>query len=354
MKKIFSIVMLLAVMCGAMAQNPGTREYVSALVTFSDTNMLPQDTLNKYGVTIQTRSGRMATALIDATRYQAFLNANLVERVQPSTRVFLRDEQIGGEGHHHGMHQCKHDGTHKCIGDAKHQCNHDGKHQCKHEGSREEVRTDLIPEKDILNDEAKGWYVGLLLGGSNNNMAIDYARNNGTWYSDRGINIEARAGYQFNQWFGIRSGLQLISKNYITDLEVKYLDNKDVYRTYYNDMYLQLPLMADLSIGGEDVRIHFMAGGYAGYWLSQWRHGYVYVAGDPRPYTGDAYSFVEGYDNRFDAGLAGGLGLNLRVSPAWQLQFEGNYYHGLVSVAKTPYKLYNRAWTFGMGVTYHF
>lgn len=328
MKKILTIAMLLAVMGGAMAQNQGTREYVSALVTFADTNFLPQDTLSKYGVFIQTRSGRMATALIDATKYQMFLNANLVERVQPSTRVNLRDEQIMG----------------RCSG----KCDH---HK---QGRREDVRTDLISQNDILDDEARGWYLGLMLGGSSNQMEVKNARTSGTWYSDRGISTEIRTGYQFNQWFGIRSGLSLISKNYVTDLNVKYIDITNVYRTYYRDLYLQLPLMGDLSVGGEDVRIHFMFGGYMAYWLTQWRHGYVYVADDPRPFQGDAYSFVEGYDNRFDAGLAGGIGLNLRVSPAWQLHFEGNYYHGLVSTAKNPFATYNRTWTFGMGLTYHF
>lgn len=327
MKKIFTIVLLLAVMSGAMAQNQGTREYVSALITFNDTNMLPQDTLNKYGVVLQTRSGRMANGLIDATKYQMFLNSNLVERVQPSTRVYLRDEQVNGT----------------CKG----KCDH-------HKGNREDVRTDLIPQQDILDDEARGCFLGFTLGGTNNRMVVDYARTAGKWYADRGVNFEVVAGYQFNQWFGIRSGLGVLTKNYITDLEINYIDISDEYRTYYRDVYLQLPLMADLSVGGEDVRIHFRFGGYAAYWLSQWRHGYVYVADDPRPFVGDAYHFVEGYDNRFDAGLAGGLGLGLRVSPAWQLHFEGNYYHGFISTAKSPYKTYNRTWTFGMGATYHF
>ncbi len=34
--------------------------------------------------------------------------------------------------------------------------------------------------------------------------------------------------------------------------------------------------------------------------------------------------------------------------------FEGNYYHGLISVAKSPSKMFNRTWNFGMGVVYHF
>lgn len=327
MKKILAFALLFAVMAGAMAQQ-GTKEYVSALITFADTNLIPQDSLNKYGVVLQTRSGRMATALINADKYQAFLNSNLVERVQPSTRVFLRDEQINA-------------------------LPEDKKHDCCKGGDHKDCRKHLIPEEDIRNDEAKGWYLGLMLGGASNSMDVKSARWSGTWYGGRGLDLEARCGYQFNQWFGIRSGLTLLNKNYATYLNVKYLDLEDKYYTTYNNMYLQLPVLADLSVGGEDVRINFTFGGYAGYWLTQWRHGYVYVADDPRPYSGDAYSFVEGSDNRFDAGLAGGLGLTFRVSPAWQLQFEGTYYHGLLSTAK-DFETYNRTWVFDMGLTYHF
>lgn len=326
MKKILSIALLLAVMAGAMAQNQGAREYVSALVTFADTNLIPQDSLNKYGVVLQTRSGRMATALIDASKYQSFLNAGLVERVQPSTRVFLRDEQINA------MPEQK---------------------ECCKEHAGKNVRQNLIPKEDILNDEAKGWYLGMLVGGSSNHIDVQSARWSGYWYTGRGVNLEARVGYQFNQVFGIRSGLSLLSKNYYTNLLVSYNDYKDYYSTNHTNLYLQLPLMADLSIGGEDVRLNFMFGGYCAYWASQWRQGYVYVADDPRPYTGNAYSFVDGSDNRFEAGLAGGIGLSMRVSSHWMLRFEADYYHGLISTAK-DFDTYNRTWTFGMGVTYHF
>lgn len=331
MKKILSIALMLAFMAGAMAQTQNTTEYVSALITFNDTTMIPQDSLNKYGVVLQTRSGRMATALIEASKYAAFANANLVERIQPSTRVHLRSEQVNPEL-----------AQHKCNGSHESDC-------CK----RKDVRQNLIPEKDILNDEAKGFYLGLLLGGATNRLDVQSARWSGTWYAGRGLNLEARFGYQFNQWFGIRSGVSCLSKNYYTDLEVSYLDYLDTLSTSYNNLYVQVPLMADFSIGSEDVRINFMFGGYCAYWASQWRQGYVYVNDDPRPYAGNAYNFVEGSDNRFDAGLAGGIGLSLRCSNHWTLHFEGDYYHGLLSTAK-DFKTYNRTWTFGMGLTYHF
>lgn len=337
MKKSLIILTLLALMGSAFAQNQGTKEYVSALITFRAESNVPQDSLNKYGVIIQTRSGRMATALIEAEQYQAFLMSNLVERVQPSTRVFLHSDQV------------KEDGAFTTTPYRRHQVKAD-----ERPDKREDVRRHIIPEEDIRNDEAKGWYVGLMLGGSSNTMQVKNAMWSGTWYSQRGLNVEARAGYQFNEWFGIRSGLGLVSKNYSTDLQVDFSGATDSYQTYHQNQYIQLPVMADLSIGGETLRIHFMAGCYAAFWASQYRDGYIYVANDSRPYTGWTYRFVEGYDYRFDAGLAGGLGLTMQVTPNWQLHFEGNYYHGLLSTAQKPYKTFNRTWTFGMGLTYHF
>ena len=204
MKKTLFIVLLMALMGGAFAQNEGTTEYVSALITFRDGSNVPQDSLNKYGVIIQTREGRMANALIEASLYQAFLNANLVERVTPSTRVVLLNNQKNSQGVYSV------DPTTKRSEVVKEETG--------------DVRRHIIPEQDIRNDEAKGWYVGLMLGGSSNTLDVQKTIFNGQWYSYRGLNLEARAGYQFNEWFGIRTGLALISKNYATKLNVSYND----------------------------------------------------------------------------------------------------------------------------------
>ena len=179
MKKTLFIVLLMALMGGAFAQNEGTTEYVSALITFRDGSNVPQDSLNKYGVIIQTREGRMANALIEASLYQAFLNANLVERVTPSTRVVLLNNQKNSQGVYSV------DPTTKRSEVVKEETG--------------DVRRHIIPEQDIRNDEAKGWYVGLMLGGSSNTLDVQKTIFNGQWYSYRGLNLEARAGYQFNK-----------------------------------------------------------------------------------------------------------------------------------------------------------
>ena len=131
MKKALIIVTLLALMGNAFAQNQGTKEYVSALITFRAESNVPQDSLDKYGVIIQTRSGRMATALIDAEQYQSFLMSNLVERVQPSTRVFLHSNQIKEDG-------VRIDTPHRQQVKFNEQPD-----------KREDVRHHIIPEEDI-------------------------------------------------------------------------------------------------------------------------------------------------------------------------------------------------------------
>lgn len=366
----------LLVMGGAMAQTGKTmKEYVSVLVTFS--KEVPQDSLDKYGVVLQERVGLTARGLVEADRYQAFVASDLVERVQPSTRVLLGEGQVfvgapqhkcSGEHHdgakcsgqHHGNAECHHakDGGKAELRQAPKK---DDNERCAvREGrdrqQRAEVRQHLIDEQTIANDEARGWYVGLMLGGTRNSVRVEQVpveMGDATWLTNQGINFEARAGYQFNQWFGIRSGLQLLSKNYATEKVVNGAGDPQYLDTRHSNMYLQLPVMADFSFGSEVVRVHVMFGGYAGWWCSQYRNGYIYSP-EGTSGMGWKYGFEEGLDSRFDAGLAGGASISLRVTPKWQLHFGGDYFYGLVSCKQDPCKLYNKTSAFEMGMTYHF
>lgn len=373
MKKTFIFVMLLALMGGAMAQNKAVNEYVSVLLTLNDTNLLPQETLAKYGVKIQTHQGRMATALISAENYQAFLNAGLVERVQPSTRVFLTEEQSNApvaENHLIRRDFAQHD---KAV------CNHPvgTEHPLRAvpaprqhtpaacEEDDDVVRYHLIPEDEIRNEDASGFYLGLQLGNCHNFL---YG-SDGASYLERGLNLDLRAGYQFNSWFGIRSGLSLMSKAYGYDFAYIFRPNADdpstEYETsdyyYHRNTYLQLPVMADLSVGGENVRLHLMLGGYAAFALSHYSEDYI--NGDIFP-TNAGNGFPSSDYRRWDAGLAGGLGLTLNLTPAWQFHVECDYYHSLINVIPdirlteigylSGVHGMNRTIAFSTGLTYHF
>jgi len=340
----------LTVLCSCAFAQHKTQEYVSALVTFT-TERCPQDSLDKYGVRVTSDNRLTAYVLVPVERYDAFVASDLVSKVIPSNHVFLPVCDQHKDKCKHDGKECKHDGK-DCTHDHK-DCKHDGK-DCKHAGKdckhQDQIRRDLIPENVILDDEAEGWYIGLLLGGSSNMLRVSKAPLSGNYYSGNGLNLDVRGGYQFTTWFGIRSGLQLVSKNFSSDL----LYNNTVYGTYYQNYYLQLPVMADFSVGNNVVRLHGMVGGYCAWWMTQMRNGFVY---SPKGTTGTGYKqgFESDMDQRWDAGLAGSLALSFRIAPAWQLYFEGNYYYGLTSFMKADYgKIKNRTATFGMGVTYQF
>lgn len=357
MKRFILLFAALFIMGGAMAQTGGQnkpKEYVSVLLTFSS-RQFPMDSLNAYGVKIQARTGITANALIPAENYQAFLQSGIAERVQPSTRVILN----GNEGEdnsyrpHHphpdvvADHRPDHrdEGTQAPRGDKP--CHRPGDKPCPHHhGERPERGEDIA----LDNEDARGFYLGILLGDSRNKLRIEKIDNlSGAWYSAHGIDAQLLLGYQFNRWFGIRTAAQFVNKNYATNLKF----HQKKYETTYNNLYLQAPLLMDFSVGGRNARLHIMLGGYCGYWMTQYRHGYIY---SPNGTSGIGYKsgFEEGYNEHLDGGAAAGLGLTFRLSPACLLHLEGTYYHGLMSTTVAPNSTFNRSYTLDMGISYHF
>lgn len=363
MRKLFVTILLLAVVGGISAQNVGDRggrtaatEYVSVVITFNE-ERCPADSLKAYGVVLQKDEGFFASALVPANRYAAFCASKLVASVQPSTRVYLNPTALtespasakaaaetstaARPAHPVTPRQVSEEAANDAAADRP------AVHRTRR--GQENVRRHLIPEQDIRDDEAEGAYVGVILGSSSNHVRPFSTPLGGNWYSRRGFSLSIPAGYQFCEWFGIRSGLTLLSKSYATDLVL----NQQAYGTTYRDLYLQLPVMADFSVGSEAVRLHGMVGGYAAWWMSQYRNGLLSFPANSY-YWGTTYAFNSDLDSRIDAGIACGLALSIRVTAGWQLLFEGNYYHSLTSIMKSPYNAKNRTWTFGFGFSHQF
>lgn len=324
MKKIVSLIMLLAVMAGAMAQVPETAEPMNIMITLRDTNLPSQEILSQYGIIIQNHAGRIATATIASDKYQEFVNSNVAERVMvrrgenASANYGVRPRT---EHPHHDMGP-RHDMAPR----------HDmGPRHYRHHGP--EMRQHApVPAHQVAVHERRrdkmdeGWYAGILIGDASNVACTDNVFEG----SGNGFALDLRAGYQFTPWFGIRSGIQIVDKC------ASY--TYDTYGYYWPDFvrqdftYMQIPAMADFSFGDRSLRFHLMAGGFAGV-------------------CSDNYSFGQSEmlqpASDFEAGLAGGIGMTLRLSRSWNLHLEGEYYHGLCSYS-------NRTWTFSTGLTYHF
>ena len=114
------------------------------------------------------------------------------------------------------------------------------------------------------------WRIGVNGGADVNHFIVDKHYQTDFQYKDRwGLTLGVMGQYDVNQWLGVRAELDWTQKNYRHTRETKQLFN---YK--YVNNYLQLPVMASFSFGGQKVRGFLNTGVYGGYWLNSSREGY--------------------------------------------------------------------------------
>ena len=185
------------------------------------------------------------------------------------------------------------------------------------------------------------WKVGVEAGYDYNFYHIDTQYAYDFRYEGRGgITVGIPVEYGILDWLAVRADLIYMQRGYKM--------HRAYNRTFQNrrDQYLSLPIMARFSFGGEKVRGFLHAGGYVGYWLKGSLNGLEIsntsdfdkvINGEDGdvffPYSHD-YSFNSKRDNRFDAGLVGGIGVSYHVMPQLEVEVEGRCYYGLTSTTK--------------------
>lgn len=184
------------------------------------------------------------------------------------------------------------------------------------------------------------WRVGASAGGDynwyaiNTNYQTDY-RYDGAW----GWNAAVFGQYNFLTWIGLRAELEASERNYRFYRTGIYKGTNYV----QHNTYLQVPVMAQFSFGGEMnddsplgcVRGFVNLGVFGGCWLTgqskgTWHDplsGLVYKIDEP-------YLFNQEKDQRFAGGLAGGIGLEWQVQKHWAVHIEGRCYYDLLSNVK--------------------
>lgn len=167
-------------------------------------------------------------------------------------------------------------------------------------------------------------------------------------YEERGgFTVGIPVQYDFFDWLGVRAEVSFVQKGHK-------MHRTDVWNKLHTDTrnnYLHVPVMARFSFGGQRVRGFLNAGGYIGGWLSSHRKGLAYrYFGDGSDDNsgwitpGDSYEFDEKVpfdsrrDNRFEAGLAGGIGVACRVAPRVEVEVEGRCYYALTDMQKAYMK----------------
>jgi len=198
------------------------------------------------------------------------------------------------------------------------------------------------------------WRAGVTVGADYNMYTMDKQyqtdwQTKGRW----GATVGVMGQYDVTDWLGIRADLNWTQKNYRNYRERIPIDYK------YLNNYLQLPVMASLSMGGEKLRGFFNVGVYGGYWLTSHREGDEYNSVTEIQHTfSEKVEFNSDRDQRWDFGLVGGAGVEYRFDNHWAVQVESRYYHSTTSTQKQYSRVadyrYNSTIAIQAGVNYIF
>lgn len=175
------------------------------------------------------------------------------------------------------------------------------------------------------------WRVGVTGGADYNVFSLDKQylldyKIEGCWGTTFGISGQ----YDVNSWLGVRADLNWTQKNYRIEREIL----TDIDYKYRND-YLQLPVMASFSFGGEKLRGFCNLGVYSGYWLNSHRSGKELNLNCGEHVTfSENMEFNADRDQRWDCGFVGGIGLEYRINAHWAAQAELRYYYSTTSATK--------------------
>ncbi|MCL7986487.1 PorT family protein [Sphingobacterium sp. lm-10] len=215
--------------------------------------------------------------------------------------------------------------------------------------------------------------IGLSAGYTRNSLTTDNGYRSFTrHYPLNGFQVAVPMQYHVYDWLGVQLDLTYIQKNYA----VRRTGFFEGIESEFTNSFLQAPLMAHFSFGGEDLRGFLNLGGYAGYWVSSRIRGAsadVFSAGrdlgDDEQlfrYTDliDLYNYDERVafdsrrDRRLELGLLSGVGLEYRVSPSYKVFAEARYHYSLTDLQKdymvNQIPRYNNTLGVQVGVFYGF
>ena len=210
--------------------------------------------------------------------------------------------------------------------------------------------------------EEASWMIGLKGGYNWTSISMSNMGRIDETYSPLGsFDAGIQARYQLDDWIAIRADLSYMSRAHRMDRNLNYLD--PVF-TQHRDEYLMLPLMADFSFGGDQLRGHAYCGGFGGYWTRAHIQGTTYWMTDYYVYFNDFNEnrTFNSEDRRLIAGAVGGFGVSYDILDTEDsgpvITLDALYYHDLVSHHKDYAHLrdprYLNTLSITLGIVYKF
>jgi hypothetical protein len=195
-----------------------------------------------------------------------------------------------------------------------------------------------VSAQSEAEEQKKHWYIGLEGGYAYNTLYSSTGYRAFTEYKDGdGFTIGLPVRYQFFDWFALQTAFQYIQKNHAlvrTGLN-------DAIHSEWTNSFVEVPLVANFSFGSKNLRGFLNTGGYIGFWADS------HIKGAALNVSENAYDLekihYESYDeqapwddrrdNRFEAGLLAGIGVQYAIS-ACTFYAEGRFNYGLTDLQK--------------------
>jgi hypothetical protein len=192
-------------------------------------------------------------------------------------------------------------------------------------------------------------YVGVEGGWNRNYLTTS---NNSQYFTEYKSQAGFSAGipvlYRFTDWLAVQADPSYLQKNYKIERTGFFTG---IYQRNTNG-YLQLPLMAQFSFGGKELRGFVNLGGYAAYWMSGRVKGTEpnilnpvdtafttvnagSLLGENYSYSYDEkYTFNNTRDRRLELGAIAGLGVSYEWKATYLFFVEGRYTRSLTDQQK--------------------
>lgn len=167
-----------------------------------------------------------------------------------------------------------------------------------------------------------------------------------------GANAGVTATFKALEWLSIRADVLFTQKNFGMERMQPELRERNIHSDYMCH-YLQIPVMADWTFGGE-IKSHIYTGAYGGAWLGgNVSRKTLLVTDEYRA----RYEFTP-EDNRIDGGLVGGLGVSWDPMPYLRIGFEALFYYSMANTVKRQALMndtrYNNTVVVGVSTKYVF
>jgi len=193
-------------------------------------------------------------------------------------------------------------------------------------------------------------YVGVEGGWNKNHLSTSYSSQYFTEaVNQAGFSAGIPVRYRVFDWLAFEADPGFIRKNYMTRRTGFF---EGLYQKNTNS-YWQLPVMAQFSFGGEQLRGYVSLGGYAAYWASSHIQGTtigslntndtvysttnpVSIANENIPYNfNQKYTFDSKKDRRLELGAIAALGVSYEMPQGYFVFIEGRYTRSLTDMQKS-------------------